>query len=687
MGGSVTASTTRSNPLNRLPLTKKKETGSLSAQTDPEEGRLIAREKRLAALVASAYRQIPKQAIYDAIESRDYQAYAVQVISALELWVDDFQEVILEQLNESGEFSAAKLASQLTSSIATVKKAETSGQSAIVGFTFDKTSTTATNYARTSAGQMVTNMASSQVQAVREAVTTAYTVGRTPTTLTKDLVAVLQQAKPTTDAARSVAELLGTNMNGLTVRYEQAVFNRSAQIATDLANRGITGTKALDKLQKETQAYADRLRKSRASTIARTELIQANNQGRLESMFQAERQGLINSETARKQWVTGRFDVCKICQTLNGETQKLRDEFSRGVMTPPAHPNCRCSINLLTNVETSTPPQAAGTGQPNDPFRTTEPTLTTIGQELGERPLPGGQPPAPKPAKAPKTPQPPKPAASVAPKPPKPEVIDGRSKPKLTPTGRPIKEEIPKFNSPQEATKWLEERWGVKYDGTTRVMDLGNIKTEAAQEVTRAIDDCFQRFPVVAERIDYFGADTNLRLPQLNGTTQAVQYKMGNAVGVASADRRFLIFREEFYQRDNWLELTQRFKSIGYWSSSDPAGTIYHEFGHHMHFTIEQFRVNPGAFFSNVPGFKRTYAGQAVIKDPISEIVRKFLKTTGKDPLTSTKLMNSLSKYCRGDVDEVVAEAIAEALQTNELPRALAVKIFDKISEMLTLIH
>jgi len=49
--------------------------------------------------------------------------------------------------------------------------------------------------------------------------------------------------------------------------------------------------------------------------------------------------------------------------------------------------------------------------------------------------------------------------------------------------------------------------------------------------------------------------------------------------------------------------------------------------------------------------------------------------------------MNSLSKYCRGDVDEVVAEAVAEALQTNDLPRALSVKIFDKISEMLTLIQ
>ncbi len=90
MGGSVTASTTRSNPLNRFPLTKKK--GNLSEQTAPEEGRLLAREKQLAAVIASAYRQIPKRAVYDAIESRDYQAYAQQVISALELWVGDIQE-------------------------------------------------------------------------------------------------------------------------------------------------------------------------------------------------------------------------------------------------------------------------------------------------------------------------------------------------------------------------------------------------------------------------------------------------------------------------------------------------------------------------------------------------------------------------------------------------------------------
>ena len=495
MGGSVTASTTRSNPLNRLPLTKK--TGSLSAQTDPEEGRLIAREKQLAALVAFAYRQIPKRAIYDAIETRDYQAYALQVISALELWVDDFQEVILEQLNEAGEFLAAKLASQLTSSVATVKKAETSGQSAIVGFTFDKTSTTATNYARTSAGQMVTNMASSQVQAVREAVTTAYTVGRTPTTLTKDLVAVLQQARPTTDAAKSVAEHLGTNMNGLTVRYEQAVFNRSAQIATDLANRGITGTKALEKLQKDTQAYADRLRKSRASTIARTELIRANNQGRLESMFQAERQGLINSDTARKQWVTGRFDVCQICQTLNGETQKLRDDFSRGVMTPPAHPNCRCSINLLTNVETSKPPQAAGTGQPNDPFRTTEPTTTTIGQELSERPLPGGQPSAPKPAAEPVRRPAPKPAAKL----PKPNPAAERAEELRQEINARIKELKPKLREIEENEKILTRYNNRTYDATARSASrrIGEITSEIKPEVAELDELAIERFKILYE--------------------------------------------------------------------------------------------------------------------------------------------------------------------------------------------
>jgi hypothetical protein len=106
-----------------------------------------------------------------------------------------------------------------------------------------------------------------------------------------------------------------------------------------------------------------------------------------------------------------------------------------------------------------------------------------------------------------------------------------------------------------------------------------------------------------------------------------------------------------------------------------------------MHFTLEQYGVNPGEFFDNLPGFKRTFVGQAPIKAAISDIVRNFLGTTGKDPLTSTKLMNALSKYCRGDVDEVVAEAVAEALQTNDLPRALSVKIFDKISEMLTLIQ
>ena len=77
---------------------------------------------------------------------------------------------------------------------------------------------------------------------------------------------------PATPIARSLAEFRGVNAVGLTRPWERAVFHRAEKIATALADKGITGAKAYAKIQTDTQKYANKLRRSRARMISRTEI-------------------------------------------------------------------------------------------------------------------------------------------------------------------------------------------------------------------------------------------------------------------------------------------------------------------------------------------------------------------------------------------------------------------------------
>ena len=86
---------------------------------------------------------------------------------------------------------------------------------------------------------------------------------------------------------------------------------------------------------KESHAFSN----TRARTIARTETAMADNMGNLIGW---EETGLV----AGKQWITAEDDkVSKICNT-NGKMGVigLHEHFAHGGMTPPAHPNCRCTV-------------------------------------------------------------------------------------------------------------------------------------------------------------------------------------------------------------------------------------------------------------------------------------------------------------------------------------------------------
>lgn len=95
----------------------------------------------------------------------------------------------------------------------------------------------------------------------------------------------------------------------------------------------------------EAERYATRLRRQRAMTIARTETIAAAIIGRIAGFEQAAQHGLFDRSRAWLEWNAIQQDPSEICFQLDGKRVRLGSTFD-GYL-PPAHPNCRCVVDLV----------------------------------------------------------------------------------------------------------------------------------------------------------------------------------------------------------------------------------------------------------------------------------------------------------------------------------------------------
>ena len=244
---------------------------------------------------------------------------------------------------------------------------------------FDSVDAASVQYAQFRSGTLVTAMVEEQQRVIQSVIGESFTAqqtfqtGRTVTGLTAQqtsqaLVTVLQDVNPTTSVGQNLARFRSVNMNGLTQPWERAVYHRAERMADALAKQGVTGVKAQMKVQKSAQRHADKLRRSRARMISRTEIKNAQVQGQLTSMRQAVSDGLADPATAGKQWVTGATDVCNICSDLGfSKAIPLDQSFEGGFDGPTAHPNCRCDVAFVHTL--SQAPKAHGAAGPNSPYR------------------------------------------------------------------------------------------------------------------------------------------------------------------------------------------------------------------------------------------------------------------------------------------------------------------------------
>jgi len=375
MPGSIRALRRQADPVRgvgRIPIAKRRTVGRPQyRQTGTDT--LSRQEEAIADAIEDAYASIPRETLLEAVERGDAAGYARTVLGYLTAASSGIEEVLLESFVSSGETSAIDLGRELSRQYRAVGKAETPSPSQVaLRFRFNALDPRTTTWARNEAGRLITNMATSEQEMFRRLVTQSFTEGRTPQSTASSIFGQLRTVTPSPNA-REFAEALGGNLNGLTERYERAVMNRVATVADDLAARGITGTKALDRMRREGDKYSEKLRRARSRTIARTERMRAHNEARLLSYQQAIDDGLMSREHSRKVWSTGPFDVCPICVGMAGTEAKMSEPFSLPngvqVQSPPAHPNCRCTLQTRTDTTLYDPPQSLGSGLPGDPYR------------------------------------------------------------------------------------------------------------------------------------------------------------------------------------------------------------------------------------------------------------------------------------------------------------------------------
>lgn len=118
------------------------------------------------------------------------------------------------------------------------------------------------------------------------------------------------------------------NIKGITAA-QKAALNRI------LADSIVKGTSA-KKVAKQMVEQIDGMTKTKALTIARTEIVHAHAEGQLDTYEQLG----VSEVGVLAEWVTaGDSKVCSQCASMEGKTFPI--DQARGLI--PLHPNCRCA--------------------------------------------------------------------------------------------------------------------------------------------------------------------------------------------------------------------------------------------------------------------------------------------------------------------------------------------------------
>ena len=147
------------------------------------------------------------------------------------------------------------------------------------------------------------------------------------------------------DAARMIRGIIrpkkAVGMVGLNRQQVKAALSYRAM----LEDLGLSSTSIEATMAK----YIKRKIKERATMIARTELMAALNKGQMESLKQAQKEGLLGKGATKTVIVTPDELLCQICSPMSGVSIPVKEKFETDVgsfQSPPFHPNCRCAVAI-----------------------------------------------------------------------------------------------------------------------------------------------------------------------------------------------------------------------------------------------------------------------------------------------------------------------------------------------------
>lgn len=188
------------------------------------------------------------------------------------------------------------------------------------GFYFKPTADGIRSWASTHAAEFVTNVSTSQIEGIR---------------------AVVQRAAVLEDLSVDELARVIRPMIGLTKQDTAA----NLRYFEKLRANGVTPKRARDMAIRD----AARRHRSRAYTIARTELATAYNTGADDAVRAAQARGYLGRMV--KVWSAADDErMCPYCGSMDGKEAEMEDEFP-GISSswstrlhPPAHPGCRCAV-------------------------------------------------------------------------------------------------------------------------------------------------------------------------------------------------------------------------------------------------------------------------------------------------------------------------------------------------------
>lgn len=430
---------------------------------------------------------------------------------------------------------------------------------------------------------------------------------------------------------------------GLTERQARAVLNYR-QGLTDALDRGrslsalrgrwslspeiAAGRKSLSPAQVDqlTDRYADRLLKYRAYNVARTETLYAANMGQQLTFKELARDGFLDPATFRRVWSVVDDDrLCELCAPMDGQTVALDEDFEsteKGVL-----PSERVPLDEPQTTET--PPLHPSCRC----IIVTEQVEDTGG---GEAPAAAPAAPLAEPEAEPETP----PEAEAAP-----SLLDFSG-----------------ASTAREVARMVGERWDVRTVG----FGGANVTLDSAVAAAEAFDQMATTFPDVAEAIKEFGFS---RLSS-------------GVLGQASRWDQYLYVTNQI-NPETFAAAAERAYNTGFLSTPDMAGTVRHEFGHHIDYSMG--KVLNGKAITAAGSMADEGKAAVWVRDALVDYYKVSAEEANKVVVEGspmwTRVKNDLSKYATTNAKEFMAESIADASGPNPTP--LARFIYERLQAII----